>query len=197
MAALRQREAVLRLRGWITPYRSCMHDRESGGPARADANGSPTHAHLYVLLTKAHRSIHAPMERLDKIIAAHAGREGPLLPILHDVQAEYGHVSEEAIRAIAVALNLSRAEVQGVVSFYHDFHEEADARPVLKLCRAEACQARGVEALAAAMPANGRVKIETVYCLGLCAVGPNAMAGGKVHARLDAAKLGALVESLA
>lgn len=137
------------------------------------------------------------MERLPQIIAAHAGREGPLLPILHDVQAEYGHVSEEAIRAIAQALNLSRAEVQGVVSFYHDFHAEADPRPVLKLCRAEACQARGVDALPATLSDSGRVKVETVYCLGLCSVGPNAMVGSKVHARLDAAKLGALVEALA
>lgn len=137
------------------------------------------------------------MERLPQIIAAHAGREGPLLPILHDVQAEYGHVPEEAIRAIAQALNLSRAEVQGVVSFYHDFHAEPAARPVLKLCHAEACQSRGVEALAAALPQDGRVKVETVYCLGLCSVGPNAMVGTKVHARLDAARLGALMESLA
>lgn len=137
------------------------------------------------------------MERLQQIIAAHAGREGPLLPLLHDVQAEYGHVSEEAIRALALALNLSRAEVQGVVSFYHDFRAEPDARPVLKLCRAEACQARGVDALAAALPTNGRVKVETVYCLGLCSVGPNAMIGSKVHARLDAVKLDALLEALA
>lgn len=137
------------------------------------------------------------MERLPQIIAAHTSLEGPLLPILHDVQAEYGHVSEEAIRAIAHALNLSRAEVQGVVSFYHDFHAEPDPRPVLKLCRAEACQARGVDALAAGLSDSGRVKVETVYCLGLCSVGPNAMVGSKVHARLDAAKLGALVEALA
>ncbi|MCY1670953.1 NAD(P)H-dependent oxidoreductase subunit E [Novosphingobium sp. SL115] len=137
------------------------------------------------------------MERLNQIIAAHAGREGPLLPILHDVQAEYGYVSEDAERAIAIALNLSRAEVHGVVSFYHDFHAEPDPRPVLKLCRAEACQARGVEALANGLAENHRVKIETVYCLGLCSVGPNAMVGGTVHARLDAAKLGALVEALA
>ncbi len=137
------------------------------------------------------------MERLNQIVAAHAGREGPLLPILHDVQAEYGHVSEDAIRAIALALNLSRAEVHGVVSFYHDFHEALDARPVLKLCRAEACQSRGVEALAAGLPDNPRVKVEAIYCLGLCSVGPNAMAGGKVYARLDAARLGALVEALA
>lgn len=137
------------------------------------------------------------MERLEQIIAAHAGREGPLLPILHDVQAEYGFVSEDAIRAIATGLNLSRADVHGVVSFYHDFHEAPEARAVLKLCRAEACQSRGVEALAATLPSDGRVKVETVYCLGLCSVGPNAMVGHTVHARLDAAKLGALVESLA
>lgn len=137
------------------------------------------------------------MERLDQIIASHAGREGPLLPILHDVQAEYGHVSEAAIRAIAGALNLSRADVHGVVSFYHDFHDAPEPRSVIKLCRAEACQARGVEALVVALTDNPRVKVEAVYCLGLCSVGPNALVGRKVHARLDAAKLGALVEQLA
>lgn len=137
------------------------------------------------------------MERLDQIIASHAGREGPLLPILHDVQAEYGHVSEAAVRVIAGALNLSRADVHGVVSFYHDFHEAPEARAVIKLCRAEACQARGVEALVAGLTDNPRVKVEAIYCLGLCSVGPNAMVGDKVHARLDAAKLGALMEQLA
>lgn len=137
------------------------------------------------------------MAQIDTIIAAHAAREGPLLPVLHDVQAAFGHVSEEAVRTIAQALNLSRAEVHGVVSFYHDFRETADPRPVLKLCRSEACQARGVEALAAGLPGDDRVKVETIYCLGLCSVGPNAMAGGKVYARLDAPKLAALIESLA
>lgn len=137
------------------------------------------------------------MERIKQIIAAHAVQEGALLPILHDVQAELGHVSEEAIRVIAQALNLSRADVHGVVSFYHDFHDAPEPRPVLKLCRAEACQARGVEALAAALPEHARVKVETVYCLGLCSVGPNAMVGGKVHARLDSAKLNALIGSMA
>lgn len=141
------------------------------------------------------------MERLEQIIAFHAGREGPLLPILHDVQAEYGHVSEAAIGVIAGALNLSRADVHGVVSFYHDFHEASepgpDRRGVLKLCRAEACQARGVDALAAGLGDDPRVKVEAVYCLGLCSVGPNAMVDGKVHARLDAAKLDALLEQLA
>lgn len=134
---------------------------------------------------------------LEQIIAEHAHREGPLLPILHDVQASFGYVSDDAIRSIAHALNLSRAEVHGVVSFYHDFSQTPDPRPSLKLCRAEACQARGVEALAATITVPDGVRIETVYCLGLCSVGPNAMAHGKLHARLDAAKLAALMEMLA
>ncbi|MEI6641064.1 MAG: NAD(P)H-dependent oxidoreductase subunit E [Novosphingobium sp.] len=136
-------------------------------------------------------------QELDEILAAHAGRDGALLPILHDVQAAHGYISEDAVRHIAQALNLTRAEVHGVVSFYHDFREEPEARPVLKLCRAESCQARGVEALAAALSDNPRVKVEAVYCLGLCSVGPAAMVGHEVYGRLDAARLGALVESLA
>ena len=136
-------------------------------------------------------------ERLAEICAGHAAREGPLLPILHAVQAEFGCVDAEAERAIAKALNLSRAEVHGVVSFYHDFAPERDPRPVVQLCRAEACQARGVEALvsAAEAAAGERVKLSTVYCLGLCSVGPNARVGDTLHARLDQAALVALVQS--
>lgn len=137
------------------------------------------------------------MERIDKIIATHFHTEGALLPILHDVQAVFGHVSEEAIRAIAHALNLSRAEVYGVVSFYQDFRLQPDPRPVVKLCRAEACQARGVEALVAALEPQDQVRVESVYCLGLCSVGPNALVGDVPHARLNAAKLAALVEQQA
>jgi formate dehydrogenase subunit gamma len=137
-------------------------------------------------------------EDLNVILERHTGRDGPLLPVLHDVQAAFGHVSEDAICTIAEALNLTRAEVYGVVSFYHDFKREADMRPVLQLCRAEACQARGVEALVPAVEhaAQGRVRIEMVYCLGLCSVGPAAMANGHVYARLDAARAVALVASL-
>ncbi|MEF9605931.1 NAD(P)H-dependent oxidoreductase subunit E, partial [Paracoccus sp. PXZ] len=86
--------------------------------------------------------------RLDEIIAAHKGREGPLLPILHDVQAEWGHVPEEAQPVLAEALGMTRAEVHGVVSFYHDFRDHPHGRHVLRLCRAEACQSMGAEALA-------------------------------------------------
>lgn len=134
---------------------------------------------------------------LPDILAAHAGREGALLPILHDVQASQGYISEAAMRAIAKALNLTRAELHGVVSFYHDFREAPEPRAVLKLCRAESCQSLGVEAMVAALSDNPRVAVETVYCLGLCSVGPAAMVGDQVHGRLDAARLGALVESLA
>lgn len=134
------------------------------------------------------------MESVAGIVAAHAQREGPLLPILHDVQEAFGHVSEAAIREIAAALNLTRAEVYGVVSFYHDFLAEPDPRPTIKLCRAEACQARGVDALIEGLPKQDRVRVDAVYCLGLCSVGPSALTeDGRVHARLDQAGLNGLV----
>lgn len=135
------------------------------------------------------------MPDLAVILARHAGREGALLPILHEVQAAFGCISPEAERAIAAALNLSRAEVHGVVSFYHDFTAAPDPRPHVQLCRAEACQARGVEALVAAAEAAAgeRVRLSTVYCLGLCSAGPAARVGDRVHARLDEAALVRLI----
>ena len=136
------------------------------------------------------------MMKIADIIAEHQGREGPLLPILHDVQKAFGHVSEDAMREIASALNLTRAEVYGVVSFYHDFRKEIETRPSLKLCRAEACKARGVEALVPIADGQSRVKVEAIYCLGLCSVGPAAMVGDQVFARLDRDGLVALMETL-
>ena len=135
--------------------------------------------------------------RLEGIIARHKGREGPLLPILRDVQAEFCCIDAEAEAAIAEALNLSRAEVHGVVSFYHDFTAAPDPRPEVQICRAEACQARGVEALmATAVAAAGeRVRLKTVYCLGLCSVGPAARVQDAVHARLDEDRLKRLIEA--
>jgi formate dehydrogenase subunit gamma len=130
--------------------------------------------------------------------------EGPLLPILHALQEEFGYIDEQAEPLIADALNISRAEVHGVVTFYHDFRREPAGRHVLKLCRAEACQAAGGDALAAhaearlgvrlgSTTADGRITIEPVYCLGLCSVSPSAMIDGKVVARLDAKKLDSLL----
>lgn len=137
-----------------------------------------------------------PKDLIDSIIAEHAGREGPLLPILHDIQHELGCVDAEAEAQIAQALNLSRADVHGVVSFYHDFKEQADPRPVVQICRAEACKARGVEKLidSANAAAGDRVKIQTVYCLGLCSAGPAARTGDDLHIRLDSQSVTKLVE---
>ena len=135
--------------------------------------------------------------RLAEICAEHVGREGPLLPILHDLQHAFGCVDAEAEAEIAKAMNLSRAEVHGVVSFYPDFTPAADPRPVVQLCRAEACKARGVEALVAAAEAAAgeRVRLSVVYCLGLCSAGPSARVGDKLYARLDEAALVRLVQS--
>jgi len=136
-------------------------------------------------------------QRIGEIVAEHAGREGPLLPILHDVQHAFGCVDAESEAHIASALNLSRADVHGVVSFYHDFHARPDPRPEVQICRAEACKARGVEALipAAEKAAGERVKLSTVYCLGLCSAGPSARVGDRLHARLDAAGLAKVIEN--
>ena len=136
-------------------------------------------------------------ERVSAIVAEHAGREGPLLPILHDIQHELGCVDAASEAQIAHALNLSRADVHGVVSFYHDFHATADPRPEVQICRAEACKARGVEALipTAEQTAGERVRLTTVYCLGLCSAGPSARTGDRLHARLDAKGLARVIEN--
>jgi formate dehydrogenase subunit gamma len=135
--------------------------------------------------------------RIAAILAAHQHREGPMLPILHDVQHEFGCVDAEAEAQIALGLNLSRAEVHGVVSFYHDYLHTADPRPVVQICRAESCKSRGVEQLieAATAAAGERVRLQTVYCLGLCSSGPNARVGDRLHARLDAAALTHVIEN--
>ena len=140
------------------------------------------------------------------IVGRHLHREGPLMPILHEVQASFGYVPRDALPVIAEELNLSRAEVYGVASFYHDFRSAPAGRHVVKICRAEACQARGCEArvaraearLGAACGTTGAsgVTFEPVYCLGLCAIGPSAMVDGAVVARLDARGLDALLGEL-
>jgi formate dehydrogenase subunit gamma len=139
-------------------------------------------------------------ERTAQIISEQKGLEGPLLPILHALQETFGYIDEAAEPLIAEALNISRAEVHGVVTFYHDFRRAPAGRHVLKLCRAEACQAAGGDELAARAEsrlgvalgnttADGRITVEAVYCLGLCSVSPSAMIDGKIVARLDADKL--------
>ena len=139
-----------------------------------------------------------------EIIAEHTHLEGATLVILHALQEAFGYVPEPAIPMIASALNLSRAEVHGVFTFYHDFRHKPAGRHVLKLCRAEACQAAGGDALTARAEAklgiaignttpDERVTLEPIYCLGLCATAPSAMLDGRLIGRLDEARLDRLV----
>jgi formate dehydrogenase subunit gamma len=145
--------------------------------------------------------------RAAEIIAAHAGREGATLPILHAIQETFGYVPAAAIPLIAEALNLTRAEVHGIASFYHDFRRAPPGRHVLKLCRAEACQSLGADRVAAEVRArldvdwhdttpDGGVTLEPVFCLGLCAVGPSGMLDGQPLGRLDAARVEAAVDAV-
>ncbi len=135
--------------------------------------------------------------RTAEIVRSLKGLDGPLLPILHEIQADFGYVPQESLLVIAEALNLSRAEVHGVVSFYHDYRSAPAGRHVLKLCQAEACQSMGSDAVADRVKrllgigfhettADGAVTLEPVYCLGLCACAPTAMLDGEVIGRLDA-----------
>jgi formate dehydrogenase subunit gamma len=142
--------------------------------------------------------------RVDEIVQRHLSLEGPLLPILHAVQSAFGFVPRDALPLIADRLNLSRAEVHGVVTFYHDFRAEPAGRHVVKICRAEACQAVGAEALADHARARigadwhetsaAGVTVEPVFCLGLCACGPAALVDGEVVGRLDEARLDAILK---
>lgn len=129
-----------------------------------------------------------------------AGTRGALLPLLHAVQEEFGFIDPRAVPMIAEALNLSRAEVHGVISFYHDFRTEPPARHVIRLCRAESCQARGGAAVEAELSRrlgvamgharkDGQVALEPVYCLGLCALGPNALIDGRPVAGIGNAEV--------
>ena len=139
---------------------------------------------------------HVQSDRIAEILDAHQGLEGPLLPILHAIQAAFGHVPDSSIPQIAAALMLSKAEVHGVISFYHDFRSAPAGRHVLKLCRAESCQTMGADAVAGRIKAalgigwhettpDGRVTLEPVFCLGLCACGPAAMVDGRLVGRVD------------
>jgi formate dehydrogenase subunit gamma len=141
------------------------------------------------------------------IIASKQSMPGPLLPILHALQEEFGYIDREAEPLIADILNVTRAEVHGVITFYHDFRHAPPARHVLKLCRAEACQSTGGDKLAARAEAkigvafgdataDGRVSLEPVYCLGLCAVAPSAMLDGRVIGRVDEEKLDVLLAEI-
>lgn len=145
--------------------------------------------------------------RTAAVISELKGLEGPLIPILHGVQEEFGYVPQETLPIIAEALNLSRAEVHGVFTFYHDFRHHPAGRHVLKLCRAEACQSMGGDAIAAQIQQklgigfhettkDGAVTLEPVFCLGLCACAPAAMLDGEMIGRLDADKIDEIAEEV-
>ena len=145
--------------------------------------------------------------QVGEIITLHQELEGALLPILHAVQASFGYVPQDALPIIAKGLNISRADVHGVMSFYHDFRNAPAGRHVVKLCRAEACQAMGADRVAAhaqrvlgvdwhETSKDGAVTLEPVFCLGLCACAPAALVDGRVVARVDEARFDSLISEL-
>lgn len=143
-----------------------------------------------------------------EVVAAHRDLDGPLLPVLHALADRFGYIDDAAIPLVADALNLSQAEVFGVVGFYRDFRRAPPARRRVALCRAEACQAMGVERVAAAVEAalglpgggttpDGTLALERAFCLGNCALAPAALVDGKLYGRIDAPRLVALARGSA
>jgi formate dehydrogenase subunit gamma len=155
-----------------------------------------------------------PASVTQAVLARLATEPGALLPILHEVQDALGHIPREVVPQIAEGLNLSRAEVHGVLTYYHHFRAEAPGRHVVQVCRAEACQAMGSDALMAhaehalgcpthgghgghgSTSADGRYTLNPVYCLGLCASSPAVVVNDKLHARMTPAKFDKIVNAL-
>jgi formate dehydrogenase subunit gamma len=145
---------------------------------------------------------------VDRALAAHGTRPGALLPVLHAIQDELGFVPADATGLVAEGLNISRADVHGVISFYHDFRSSPPGRHVVKLCRAEACQAVGAARLAQEFTArhgvgfgetsaDGAVTLDAIYCLGNCALGPSAMVDGQLVGRVTIEALDAYLREQA
>lgn len=141
-------------------------------------------------------------------VSQHGAARDQLLPLLHALRESIGFIDDAAVPLIASALNISRADVHGVVTFYHDFRCSPAGRHVVKLCRAESCQARGGAAIEAAAAqrlgvtmgttrADGQVSLEPIYCIGLCAIGPNALVDGRPVARIDGAALERIAQEIA
>ena len=154
----------------------------------------------YTMLTEASH------QTVQQLLEAGKSQPGAMLPLLHDIQDTLGYVPAEAVGDIAQALNVSRAEVHGVITFYHHFRQQPAGRHVVQVCRAEACQSMGGEALWAhacgslgvdaahgGTTADAAVTLQPVYCLGLCSSSPALALDDKVHARMDATKLDRLL----
>ena len=146
---------------------------------------------------------HAAIVR--EIALAHAGQPGALLPLLHAIQSEIGYIPSSGVPIVAEILNLSRAEVHGVISFYHLFRTQPPGAHILYLCRAEACQSMGARELEAhakdklgvdfhQTTADGRLSLEPIYCLGNCACSPAVMIDRTVHGRVSLERLDELLE---
>jgi formate dehydrogenase subunit gamma len=138
------------------------------------------------------------------IVSSMKQMQGPLLPILHAIQEKFGFIPSETVRIIAEELNLSRAEVHGVISYYHHFRDTAPGKNVIQVCQAESCQAMGAQALTEHIEkqvgcklheatVNGKVTLEPVYCLGLCAQSPAIMINEQLHAKLTSEKFDGLL----
>jgi len=149
-----------------------------------------------------------PLSWIQAEVAALKARPGPLLPILHSIRDRLGYIPEEAVPIIAEGLQITRAEVHGVISFYHDFNTRPTGRHRLQICRAEACQARGCRSLEAyakeklgigyhQTTSDGEFTLEPVYCLGNCATGPSVRLDNGIHGRVTAKRLDALLDQAA
>jgi formate dehydrogenase subunit gamma len=145
------------------------------------------------------------VSRIAELTAARQGEPGPLMEVLHDIQHEYGYLPEQTTHTVAHVLNLSRAEVHGVISFYTDFRTSPPADVTVALCRGEACQAVGAEALVAhacgslgigmgEQTADGSLELQQVFCFGNCALGPTASVAGRLRGRVTAASLDAMID---
>lgn len=149
---------------------------------------------------------HSIEQQTQQLITPLSDMEGPLLPILHALQDHFGYVPPESVPCVARTLNLSRAEVHGVISFYHWFRSTPGGKNTVYICRAESCQAMGSAALEAAAKeqlgidyhettADGRYSLEPIYCLGNCACSPAIMIDEQLHSRVTPAKLSEILES--
>lgn len=149
-----------------------------------------------------------PRDWIQAEVAALKAKPGPLLPILHSIRDRLGYIPEDAVPIIAEGLQITRAEVHGVISFYHDFNTQPIGRHRLQICRAEACQARGCRSLEAyaqeklgvgyhQTTADGEITLEPVYCLGNCATGPSVRLDNDIHGRVTAKRLDALLDRAA
>jgi len=144
---------------------------------------------------------------IESVVESHRGKIGALLPVLHSIQDQLGHIPSESVPMIARELNLSRAEIQGVIGFYHDFRTEPVGEHIIHICRAEACQAMGARELEeyaskrlgvayGGTTADGKFTLQPVYCLGNCACSPSVRINDDLHARVTSPKFDALISAL-